>query len=135
MEPSLDLQKAIRARLVAAGAVTALVPASSILDSSGIPRTFPCILLGEAQTLPDDGLARNRHEVHADLHIWQTEDGTVGSKQIAGAIRDALAYGRWTLDHYHVADLYVASTRFMRDPDGLHSHAVMTLSARLVELA
>jgi hypothetical protein len=52
-----------------------------------------------------------------------------------GAIRDVLTMAVGPLDHHHVAGLYVASTRLMRDPDGVHSHAVMTLYARLVELA
>lgn len=133
MEPSLDLQKAIRNRLIASP-VTALVAAAAILDKNIRPEVFPCIIIGEGQTLPDDGISRNRHQVYSDLHLWTKEAGLVAVKQIAGAIRDALADGRLALDHHHVADLMIASTRFLRDPSGA-SHGVMTLQARLVELA
>lgn len=134
-EASLDLQKAIRARLVVTSAVTSLVPASSILDRNARPEVFPCILIGEGQTLMDAGIARDRSQVFTDLHVWQTEAGLAGCKGIVGAIRDALSDGYWTLDHHQVADLYLSSVRFMRDPDGIHSHGVVTVRAALVELA
>jgi hypothetical protein len=135
IEPSLDLQKAIRARLVASSAVTSLVPASAIVDRNWRPEVFPCILIGEGQTLAPEGLSRNRYQVYADVHLWQTENGLTGVKMIAQAVRDALADGALTLDTHRVADLFVHGTRFMRDQDGLHSHGVMMLSATLVEMA
>jgi hypothetical protein len=134
-EPSLDLQKAVRARLLATSAVTGLVPAGSIVDRSGTPATFSSILIGEGQTTPGGDIARRRHEVFADLHIWTEESGLAVCKNIASAIRAALADGRWTFDHFHVADLYISSSRFMRDPDGKHGHGVISLSAIVVEVA
>lgn len=135
MEPSLALQAAIRARLVATSAVTSLVPAASILDKNARPAPFPGIIIGEGQTVPDAGIARNRHEAFADLHIWATEPGLVQSKTIAGAIRAALADAVWNIPGLHVVDLQIASTRFMRDPDGLHSHGVVSLRFRVMEVA
>jgi hypothetical protein len=135
LEPSLDLQKAIRARLVAASAVTAIIPASAIVDRNATPALDNSIVIGEGYSTPDDGLARARHHAIADLHIWRKEPGLVGAKQVIGAIRDALNDGPLTLDNFHVADLRIASSRFLRDPGGLHSHAVLSLEARLVELA
>lgn len=135
MEPSLELQKLIRSRLVATSAVTALVPASSIVDRSGIPNVFPSVLIGDGQTVTDDGLSRNRHVAHSDLHIWAKETGLVGAKQIAGAIRAALADGIWTVPGLHIADLYVTDSRFLRDPGGQHSHGIISLQAFIVETA
>lgn len=97
MEPSLALQSAIRARIVAASSVTSLVPTSSILDVNKQPGTFPAIIIGEAQTLPDDGLARDRHEVSFDLHLWAQEPGTTFIKQVAGAVRGALSDTLWNV--------------------------------------
>jgi len=134
-EPSLELQKAIRTRLVAASAVTAFVPAVSIVDRNGVPATFPSILIGEGQTVPGGDIARLRHEAYLDLHIWQKETGLAFSKQVAGAIRDALADTQWIATGLHVADLYVTSSRFMRDPGGIHSHGVISLTANVVEVA
>lgn len=135
MEPSLDLQKAIRTRLVASSAVTALVAASSILDRNSLPAPNPSIIIGEGQTVPGDDLTRKHHGVYLDLHIWKEESGLAGCKQIVGAVRDALTERFWNLDNHHVADLRIDGTRFLRDPGGQHSHAVMTLYAVLAEVA
>lgn len=135
MDPSLALQAAIRARLVASSALAALVPAANVRDANGIPAVFPCILIGEGQTLPGGDIARKRHDAVLDLHIWAAESGVVVSKQIAGAVRAALADARWHIPGLQVADLHVRSSRFMRDPDGLHSHGVISLSAIVKETA
>ena len=135
IEPSLALQKALRGRLVAANAVTSLVPAASIVDRNGTPATFPSIIIGEATTTGGGDLDRRRNDVWADLHVWTTETGLAGSKAIVGAIRGALADGPWTLEGHHLADLHIRDVRFLRDPDGLHAHAVVSVNALLVELA
>ncbi|ARE39858.1 hypothetical protein RGUI_1717 [Rhodovulum sp. P5] len=135
IDASLDLQKALRARLVASTEVLGQVPAAHILDRNSRPEVFPCILIGESQSLAGAGLSRIRQELHSDLHIWAEEPGLAISKTIAGAIRAALGEGPWSLDHHHVADLYIQQVRFLRDPDGIHSHGVMTLRAHLVEVS
>jgi len=134
-DPSLELQKAIRSRLAASSAVTVLVPTTAIVDRNSRPEVFPCIVIGEGQTVADEGLARTRTLAFADLHIWKSEPGLAGCKAIAGAIRSALTDAIWTLNGFHVADLYVSSSRFLRDPDGLHSHGIVSLQAALVETA
>lgn len=135
MEPCLALQAAIRARLVAASAVTALVPAASIRDANGTPAVFPCILIGEGMTTSGRDIARTMHDAALDLHVWATEPGTVVSKQIAGAVRAALSDTNWAVLGLHVADLHVVSSRFLRDPDGKHSHGIISLAAIVKEIA
>lgn len=135
MEPSLALQAAIRARLVASSALIALVPAANVRDANGIPAVFPCILIGEGQTSPGGDIARKRHDAFLDLHLWAKESGLETSKRIAGAIRAALIDSRWDIAGLAVADLHVTGSRFMRDPDGIHSHGVLSLSAIVKELA
>lgn len=132
-EPSLALQAAIRARLVGASAITSVIPATAIVDRNATPALDHSIVIGEAITGPDDGLARHRHMIVADVHVWRKEPGLAGSKQVAGAIRDALNDGPLTVTGFHVADLRIASSRFLRDPGGVHSHAVLSLECRLVE--
>jgi hypothetical protein len=50
-EPSLDLQKGIRARLLASADLMALVPADNVLDSTGRPERMPAVGIGEGQTV------------------------------------------------------------------------------------
>lgn len=135
MEPSIALQAAIRARFVSSSAVTALVPAANILDRNGTPALFPCILIGEAQSLPGGDLARRFREVFFDLHIWAKEPGTMQGKFVASAMQEALKDTVWNIPGIDVADLHIASTVFMRDPGGQHSHTVMKLSAIVWEAA
>ena len=135
IEPFLPLQAAIRTLLANDGNVTALVPATSILDYNQRPSVIPAIILGEGQTLPDEGIKRDRFELFLDVHIWTAEPGTAVSKQIAGAIRNALYDWKVQVTGLVVIDLYVQSTRFMRDPDTVHAHAVMTLAARVRVIA
>jgi hypothetical protein len=131
IEPALPLQAALRSLLAGDGNVTALVAANSILDANQRPSVMPAILLGEGQTVQDEGLARDRFDVYLDVHVWTEEAGTAVAKQIVGAIRNALYDWRPEASGIAIADLYVQSTRFMRDPDTIHAHAVMTLSARV----
>jgi hypothetical protein len=136
MSPELALQKAIRSRLVATAAVTVLVPTASILDRNERPAPSPSIIIGEGQAINDgDSISRSLTRVYLDLHVWQKETSTVGAKTITGAIRAALKYGSWPeVDGFHIADCYTQSARFMRDPDGETSHAVVTISAKVLEL-
>ena len=134
-EPALLLQSAIRSAMIANAAFTALIPAASILDVNMRPSVMPCLLIGEGQTLPGGDLARHNHEVYLDFHIWAIEPGTVFIKQAVGALRTALADHIHTLPGLNVADAHITMARFMRDPDTVHSHAVVTLCCKVQEYA
>lgn len=133
-EPSLALQTLVRSRLVASAELVELVPADHVLDRSDRPETFPCVLLGEGQTLPGSLIDRSDFDVVLDLHVWTREPGLAVVKRISGEVRAALAIGPWVVDGYHVADLRIASTRFLRDPSGPYGHGVITLSALMKEV-
>lgn len=128
-DPSLSLQKAIRALLVADPAVTALVPASSIFDRHRQPETFPHINIGEGQVILDDGLQRDRFEVYADCHIWTRESGLVDCKRIGGAASNALRTFPKVIDSFRIADAFVDGARYLRDPSGEHAHGVLSVLA------
>jgi hypothetical protein len=132
-EPSLALQKTIRARLIAAGAVTALVPADAIFDRSARPERYPCIIIGEGYSDYADRFESFHDATVSDLHIWTEEAGLIGAKAIAGAIRAALQDGPWAVDDHLCTNLTVARARFLRDPDGMHAHGVVTIEAILQE--
>ncbi len=137
MSADLELQAAILARLRGASAVTALVPAASILDRNERPAPRPSIVLGESQ-LVDEGtsLKRLHHRIYHDLHIWVTEPSTQTCKAISWAIRQAIHSGRLQLGGgFHCADARVSQARHLRDPDGVSSHGVVTINALVVEVA
>ncbi|MFV0303417.1 MAG: DUF3168 domain-containing protein [Paracoccus sp. (in: a-proteobacteria)] len=129
MSVDLEVQKAIRARLV--GWATLGVPAAQVLDANQRPSAMPSILLGDSQAV-DEGTSLNRAHmrVYHSLHVWQRETSLEGVKTIAGEIRRAIHAGRLALAApLHCADLRVSSMRFLRDPDGEHSHGVVVVEA------
>ncbi len=136
MTPELAIQKAVRMRLVSTPGVVALVPAANVLDRHGRPNPDPSIILGEGLSIDDgDSIARDRTRVVMDLHVWKGEPSTAGVKAIAGAIRAALR-PRLALDAgFHCGYCHVIRTRFLRDPDGETSHAVVTVEALVQEVA
>src|ERR1700712_5438987 len=85
-EPSLELQKAIRARLLASADLMALIPADHVLDVTGRPERMPDVQIGEGQTV----YRRFDCTSYATLHIWVQEPGLVIAKAIVGPILQAL---------------------------------------------
>lgn len=136
MTAELAMQKAVRARLASTTEVTTLVPSASILDRNERPAPDPSIIIGEGQAVDEgDSIARDRVRVFMDLHVWKREPSTVGVKAIAGAIRAAMKQRLEPgISGFHFADCYVSRTRFLRDPDGQHSHGVVTIEAIVQEV-
>lgn len=93
-----------------------------------VPQAYPCIIIGEDQQVgtgayinsPSTGLS----EVYLTLHVWTRSSGFVTAKNIVGAI-GAAARGMWTVGNAQLL-CELRGTRFMRDPDGISQHAVMT---------
>jgi hypothetical protein len=135
MSPEIALQKAIRRRLVLTDDVVALVPPTSILDRNERPNPDPAIIIGETISRDDgDSISRSLTTVFADLHIWKKETSTEGVKEIAAAIRNAVRLGRFAgIENFHFADCRIASSRFLRDPDGETSHGILTIQAIVEE--
>ncbi|MGY3575284.1 DUF3168 domain-containing protein [Bradyrhizobium sp. USDA 4504] len=129
-DPSLDLQKAVRARLLASAGLMAMIPADNVLDVTGRPERMPSVIIGEGQTV----YRRWDATVHTTLHAWFQEPGLVLAKQAAGLIVDAMRVdvqrdGAVSLDHFTVLDMRASDTRFLRDPHGSFSHAVINVAA------
>jgi hypothetical protein len=128
-EPSLDLQKAIRSRLLASADLMALVPGDNVLDANGRPERVPCVNIGEGQTV----YRRFDSTTYATLHVWAQEAGLTGSKAIASAIVAALRIdaqidGVLILENFICHDLRVTQTQFLRDPHGSYSHGIVTVA-------
>lgn len=131
----LAIQKAIYKRLSTTSEVLSLVPLTNILDRNQLPKVDPLILIGNDQLVEDGSdVRRCIWRVFSTLDIWKVENGLTGSKAISGAIRQAIRNGKPELDTgYHCVDWYVSTTRFLRDPDGEHSHGVLTIESLVLE--
>jgi hypothetical protein len=136
-DPSLALQKLIYARLSSDAGVTALVPATSILDRNHRPEQFPGIIIGAGQAIYGDNVQDSYHDTaFCDVHIWVSEVGLSAAKAIAGAVKDAIRTGPWSVDGYRAVNVRPVNARYMRDPDtnGQFSHTVITIEALLIEV-
>lgn len=130
-EPTLAVQKALRARLIANAAVTALVPVANVGLDDRRPDAMPCILIGPANCTFMDRYEQFFDEAFCDLHVWTDEPGLSSVKEIAGAIRSALDAGVLNAEGFRVINSKIASARYLRDPDGVHAHGILSIEAIL----
>lgn len=134
-DPSLAVQAAIRARLLASPELMAMVPAGNVLDVNARPEVMPAIIIGEGGTTFRDFSA----VTSATLHVWFAEPGLKEAKEavsaIVGAVRvDAQCDGVLRLPGFIIHDMTADRTHFMRDPHGPFSHAVVSVSAIVQEV-
>lgn len=131
MEPSLQLQTAIRAALLDDPAVITLVSADSIRAGSTRPDKMPCVILADPQTI---NLGRSSGgtyltRVYIDVHIWAFEDGADMARQIGGTVTSAL----WDspLPVQDINEYTRPSFKYIRDPDPekAYAHGVGTVEA------
>ena len=152
IDPSLAIQKAIYRRLSVANpiphsdayspGINALYPGQTtalqyssvpVFDKAGLPTVFPAIIIGEAHVIWPDYYEDFAITVHCDLHIWTDKPDLASVKHIAGKVREALWLGPWEIDGHHCVNLRIQDSRFMRDPDKVHSHGVLSITAILQE--
>lgn len=125
-DPSLDLQKAINARL--RGDVAAI--AGRVFDEVPADVVFPYVEIGEFQTVDDGAQCVDAVEVFATLHVWSRAAGQPECKTIAGAVRGALHEVALDLGaDWQFLEIAHQDTRYLKDPDGRTSHAVLTFKA------
>lgn len=136
-DPALAVQKAVRTRLVSTSAVTALVPATSILDRNERPAPDPSIIIGEIQMVdPGITIARDVVRIISTLHVWKREPSLAGVTAICAAIRKAINSRRLDLEAgFFCGDARFQMFRTLRDPDGVTSHGVVTVEILVKEMA
>lgn len=112
-------------------ALLALVPGDAILDRHRLPNPRPSIIFGEVQEL-DAGFATGGViEIIHPLHVWVKEPSLLGVRRIGWEIRQALRAKRpYLQDAFHCAG-WSSTARYLRDPDGVTSHGVITVAATL----
>jgi hypothetical protein len=125
-DPSLALQGAINTRLRAQVAAVS----NRVFDRVEAGVAFPYIEIGEFQTVDDGAQCHDGQEVYATLHVWSRAVGQVEVKTIAGAVRGALHEVELDLGAaFQFLEIAHQDTRYLKDPDGLTSHAVLTFRA------
>ena len=126
--PSLELQGAIVARLSAAADLASLV-GDRIYDAVPNDAAFPYVTVGEGDETSDDVECVEGFELSLDIDVWSRAVGFPEAKAISDEIRRALRSSDLALAVNALVYFRHRQTRFLRDPDGLTSHAVLTFEA------
>ena len=128
-DPSLELQKAIVAALKADAAVTAIIN-GRIYDAVPGGAAKPYVSFGPFQLLPEHGDCLDGGEAFVTLDAWAAGPDTVQVKQLGTAIARALDLAPIVLDApQRLVEMSVEQTQYMRDPDGITAHGVITVHA------
>lgn len=127
-EASLAAQRLAVTTLRAHAPLQALVPDANIMDRNTRPEVFPCIVLGEGQTVGDDATCIVAAEVYLTLHVWTKENVLTACKGISGEVQRALRNAEGMQDGWDLS-FHFEDAIYMRDPSGEHSHAVLTFRA------
>jgi hypothetical protein len=130
IDPTVALRTAIRSKLIATPAVTALVPANNIRAGSTQPDKTPAIIMSNGNTSlhGHDYTAQRAAWVYLDLHVWTLDAGPDAAQEIAFATIQALdgelAIAGGYCDHFRVTGAV-----YPRDPDPCYGHAVLSVEA------
>tara|TARA_R110002049_G_scaffold10127_1_gene50169 strand:- start:133851 stop:134273 length:423 start_codon:yes stop_codon:yes gene_type:complete len=133
IEPSVALQTALRATLIAAPAVTALVQPDRIRAGSTRPDRFPCIIMAGASTHYLGRASGDQHlaRINLDCHVWAIEDGADTAKAIGFAASKALISMADDQDGFSIDQLDQPRIVWLRDPQPelAYTHGVIEVEA------
>lgn len=118
-DPSLALQGAIHTALSGA-----LMPVP-VYDRPPETAAYPFVRIGEDQVIDDGNTCADAWEAFVTVHVWSQEVGMPRAKTIAGQVRDALAAVLDVPGFTAIVGEH-RDTRYLNDPDGLTTHAVLT---------
>ena len=129
-EPSLALQRGIYSALASSSTVNGLI-SNRVYDRVTSDATFPYVRIGIDQTVAEDqDCVEECVEVFAQVDVFSRSQGKVEAKNIAGAIVRALNPSTISIEpEYTLQDFRHVDTRFLDDPDGLSTHAVLSFRA------
>lgn len=136
--PSLELQGAIVTRLKADAALAALIGVR-VYDhvprgaAGAVTADFPFVGIADDDVLQDDATCVTGYEITMNLDVWSRKPGFVEAKQIAHTVVKSLHNWDVPLATNLCITLQHRQTRTFRDPDGLTTHGVIELVARVTE--
>ena len=129
---ALELQKGVRARLVADSSVTALV-STRIYDEPPISVTYPFIRFGNIVPQADDTDGSIGAEVSMNIEAFSQATGRVEATQIAEAVRASLHRQETSvsLTGFNLVEIRCESYVVERDSDGRGHSASVVITAML----
>ena len=126
--PSLALQKAVVAALIADGPVGGLI-ADRIYDATPRQPAFPYLTIGEVRTADWSTATEAGAEHRLTLHVWSRERGKRQCYQIMEAIEAVLHDAALGLDDHALVNLRFEFAEIGRDRDGITYRGVVRFRA------
>lgn len=124
-EPSLALQAAVVTALKGSAAVGAIC-GDKIYDRVPETAQMPYVTItGDEQIIDDGNSCGDAWEVFWSAHVWSDAVGMPQAKQLGAAVRDALL--DITLDGFTVVEATHRDSRYIKDPNPLVTHGIITM--------
>lgn len=130
-DPSLALQGAFVVRIKALNTeAQSRVYDTVPRDTNGnITATFPYVSLGEATVTYNGADCYDGSDSSFDIHVWSRAPGFPECKRIADAIRTEFNLAEFNITDHTLELLELERAQYLRDPDGITRHAVLTFRA------
>lgn len=132
--PSEDLQKAVRAALLADAAVAAVV-GTAVRDGQPLAEVGSQITFGPSDYVLEDMdcIAARVETIQLDCWVRDASGALHPARALADKVKAALHGAELALDTHALALMRVVGVRAMMDPDGLTAHAIVTVEALVEE--
>lgn len=123
------LQKAIYAALMASPAVASGAVYDRVPKNAGFPR----VTIGDEQVLDDGDSCGDAWEAYSTLHVWSrpNEGSKSEVKILAAEVAARVATEDLAVSGFTVVVAAIEEMRFLRDPDGITEHGVVTVRHEL----
>lgn len=135
-DPSLMMQIAIVAALKADAGVQAVVNPDGKVIGMGVydnvtpTAKCPYISIGPSDVVGFDAECITGGDVTMQVDVWSRLPGFLECKQLAGLVRNALHHFAATVDGVSF-EIEASFTHYMRDTDGLTSHAAISFKSSI----
>ena len=132
MSAELELQKLVLDTIQGDANLAPLID-GRVYDCVRSDSPFPYVSFGTHQVVEDDAecIVGGHHSFQLD--VWSRQIGFVECKRIGAALRKALHETDASIDENALVYIRIRSTTYMRDPDGLTSHGILDINARIEE--
>jgi hypothetical protein len=130
LDPSVQLQSALVAALKSTGALPTVV-GGRVYDQPPTAATFPYVVLGDCQVLPDKAGCYDGTECFPIIDVWSRSQGFGEAKTIAAAILAKLddQTDNIVMEGFSAVVFELNDYRPLRDPDGETRRVTITFRA------
>ncbi|MHC2677520.1 hypothetical protein ACVI1J_009683 [Bradyrhizobium diazoefficiens] len=126
-DPAADLWAAIEAKLRSDQALSALID-GRIFDRVPAKPDYPLVTIGNMQVIPESADGVDAAETAVTIHVWDQFKQVDKSRQVGGAVINLLHDEQLQTVSSGTQSVLLESASYLRDPDGVTNHAVLTFS-------